>query len=362
MKPNTQFRLNSMPRLFISHQDLERIKYVVDLAPKEAQWFSRIEKVKTKSTVYYRIYDMFIPEQYCSSAEVESDPMMMVKFYKELKEKHGMEGTNEIMKNMTVWSHSHHNMGVSPSGQDLNQFAENIENAKKANQKAPQVMFIFNKKDQYHMKLWDCETEIIYENLQLEVLPYDFSYLDDEAKTKFKKKKIKATKSKKQYIHKNNTRASWDFLEWGLEESEENENNFSNSPYSLISDYINIGLSTYPSISSLMNKYDRKNKRAFLEQLIKDLSMEEIQLFHIMLDLDTSLLLDFETDSNYKIEDQFEDILGDIHALERENNEIAAILVFIKVLQDEVIDRLSVIEEFQSILDDDSSYLITSTY
>ena len=81
MKPNSKFRLNNMPKMLISHQDLERIKHIVDIAPKEAQWFCRCKKTTYKNTTIYLIYEMYIPEQYCSSAEVESDPMMMVNFY-----------------------------------------------------------------------------------------------------------------------------------------------------------------------------------------------------------------------------------------------------------------------------------------
>lgn len=362
MKPNTKFRLNSMPRLFISHEDLEKIKYVVDLAPKEAQWFSRIEKVKTKSTTYYRVFDMFIPEQYCSSAEVESDPMMMVNFYKELKEKYGLEETNQIMKNMTVWSHSHHNMGVSPSGQDIRQFNENIDNAKKAKQDSPQAMFIFNKKDQYHMKLWDSETKIIYENLELEVLPYDFSHLDKEAKVKFKKKKVTTKGKKKQYLHKSNSKGSWDFLEWGMEES---EGNSSNAPYSLKKEYLNIGLSAYPSIGNLMKKYKYKSKRTFMEVLARELTVEEIQAFHVMLDLDTSFLLELKTNQNYSIEDNFEDILQDIEGIDLEEDMMTCLLVFIKFLHNGdsggMVNATAIIEEFQSIIDDDLDSFI-STY
>ena len=91
MKPNGNFKISYDPSLLITHKDLQRIRHIVDIAPKEAQWFCRMKKIQKASSIYYKIYEMYIPEQYCSSAEVESDPQMMYKFYKELKEEYGSE-------------------------------------------------------------------------------------------------------------------------------------------------------------------------------------------------------------------------------------------------------------------------------
>ena len=122
--------MNKQPQLLISHEDLSKIRFIVDLAPQEAQWFHRVQKVVSGSTISYVLSGMFIPEQTCSAAEVDTSPEMMVKFYKSLKEEYG-DRTNDIMANMTCWCHSHHNMGVSPSGQDVKQFTEQITLAEK---------------------------------------------------------------------------------------------------------------------------------------------------------------------------------------------------------------------------------------
>ena len=103
---------------------------------------------------------MFIPEQTCSAAEVDTSPEMMVKFYKSLKEEYE-HMTNDIMANMTCWCHSHHNMGVSPSGQDVKQFTEQITLAEKRGVALPQIMMIFNKKDQFYSRLWDPEENLM---------------------------------------------------------------------------------------------------------------------------------------------------------------------------------------------------------
>ena len=200
MKPNGNFRiLNKKIQLQISYDDLCAIRHIVGIAPKEAQWFHRLERVESddKLCTAYRIYDMFIPEQYCSGAEVESDPNMMVKFYRELVDKHGAEESNEILQNLTVWCHSHHNMGVSPSGQDNKQFLEFVENGRDSKVSLPQIMLIFNKQDMFYSKIWDPVSGVLCENVPILIESKDFDYIDAQAKVKFKKKPVAKKSGKK---------------------------------------------------------------------------------------------------------------------------------------------------------------------
>ena len=136
--------INKQPYLLLSHYDMCAIQHIVDLAPQEAQWWHRVERIEEDEVVAYRLYEMYIPEQYCSGAEVESDPLMMVNFYKTLKEEHGQEKANEILQTMQAWCHSHHNMAPNPSGQDIKQFKEQCENALEQGNNDPQIMLIFN--------------------------------------------------------------------------------------------------------------------------------------------------------------------------------------------------------------------------
>lgn len=210
MKNSGSFRLlNLQPKMLISYEDLEAIKHIVDIAPQEAQWFHRVEKIVQNSNVYYRVYEMYIPEQVCSSVQVESDPMMMVNFYKELKEKHGPETTNEIMGNLTAWCHSHHNMGVSPSGQDVKQFAEQCQNALDAKVNNPQIMMIFNKKDSFYSKIFDPEYGLIFEHVPFEIVTPDYSWINEEAKQKFKKPKRKPYSKQSSFLKSHASLSSW---------------------------------------------------------------------------------------------------------------------------------------------------------
>lgn len=193
MKSITQLNiLNKKPTLYISYEGLEAIKHIVSIAPQEAQWFHTIEL----ETNYDNVISLFlsdriyIPEQNTSVAEVNSTSEMLIKFYKELSQEFKMEEVNEILKNMGCWCHSHHNMGVSPSGQDITQFTEFVNSSIEQNQNTWQIMLIFNKKNEFYCRAFDPKTGIIYEGLDLEIYhTYDFEYIDKASKTKFKKPK-----------------------------------------------------------------------------------------------------------------------------------------------------------------------------
>jgi len=194
MQPSGNLRVvNKNPYLFLSYEDLQRIKYLVKIAPQEAQWFHRVEKIVEGDDVLYRIYEMYIPEQTCSSVEVDTSPQMMVDFYKTLKKEHG-DATNQIMANMVCWCHSHHTMGVNPSGQDSKQFKEQIDLATQRNVAIPQLMMIFNKKNQYFCRIWDPEIGLMFENPKMIIEGFDFSYLDKITKERFKKKAVSVSK------------------------------------------------------------------------------------------------------------------------------------------------------------------------
>lgn len=188
MKPLGSFKfLNNSIKIQISHKDLSAIKHLVAIAPQEAQWFHRLEVIDKPGETTYRIYDMFIPEQVCSATQVESSDSMMIDFYRELLQEHGPEETNAIMQSMNVWCHSHHNMSPTPSGQDNKQFMEFIKYNIDAGSRVPQIMLIFNKKDQFYSRIFDPATGYICENVSIEVETEDFTWIDEAAKKKFKK-------------------------------------------------------------------------------------------------------------------------------------------------------------------------------
>ena len=294
MKNNGNFKvLNAQPQLLISHKDLKAIEHIVDIAPQEAQWFNRVEKIVQGNHIYYRVYEMYIPEQYCSAAQVESDPMMMVSFFKELQKEYGTEQTNEIMSNLTSWSHSHHNMGVSPSGQDVKQFNEQCKNAMDSGVKNPQIMMIFNKKNSFYSKVFDPELGLVFEHVPFVIQDYDFDWITKQAKEKFKKPKYKAPKTTK--TNKKDMFARWN---WTYEDSYDSIGfadssaleDFSENNVSLIFD-------DQKAAHNLITKHYKvksgipltKNLKRYLKNKIKPL---HLFILNLTLPLDPQLILD----------------------------------------------------------------------
>ncbi len=184
MKSSSTFQiLNKEPKLYLEYELLQQIKYIVKIAPKEAQWFHRLTIDADGDFV---LNNMFIPEQICSNVEVDTDSSMMIKFYRELVEKHGAEETNNILSELNCWCHSHHNMGTNPSGQDVKQFGELIKASIDQKTNNPVVMLIFNKKDEYYCRAYDPVSGNIYEGLEISIYSKEYKWIDEEAKLKFK--------------------------------------------------------------------------------------------------------------------------------------------------------------------------------
>jgi hypothetical protein len=185
--------LNNIPILCISHKGLEAIKQIVKIAPEEAQWFHTIEPVVYKNSpneVHLHLSEkIYIPTQNTSAAQVDTTSSMMIEFYRELSKEHQDQQTvNQILSSMTCWCHSHHNMSPNPSAQDDSQFNSFITLAEDQDTNTWQVMLIFNKKDQFYSRVYDPTTHTIHEGVPIHVVnDYDFSYINEAAKTKFKK-------------------------------------------------------------------------------------------------------------------------------------------------------------------------------
>lgn len=182
--------INKLPRIFISNEGIKAIKHIVSIAPEEAQWFHTLETIEGSENSLYLSTKLYIPKQTTGTVEVDSSGSMLIEFYNELKEEYKDQSiVNQKLSTMTCWCHSHHNMGVNPSGQDINQFKFFIDSSIAQNQKTWQLMLIFNKSGDYYSRLYDPHTGLLYEGLSLEILDhYDFSYIDEAAATKFIKK------------------------------------------------------------------------------------------------------------------------------------------------------------------------------
>ena len=330
MKNNGNFKvLNVTPKLLISHYDLEAIKHIVAIAPQEAQWFHRCETIREDNFVYYRIYEMYIPEQYTSAAQVESDPMMMVKFFKELREEHGLDKTNEIMQNLTVWCHSHHNMGVGPSGQDVKQFAEQVKNAHDANVDLPQIMMIFNKKNTFYSKIYDPKLGLVFENVEIVTQGYDFSDISKQAKVKFKKrpvvkKPIRTNTARWSTGYTSSYRGSYSRPTWGWD----NNDNYSfeatsegNSDIDLaISDFLQDNETSSSSIDRAFKGFKPNgSKRDFVDKLVEEFNLVGLSAFKILISFDPGIIAGLPTSLDWianrpDLPGLYEDIVNELEA------------------------------------------------
>jgi hypothetical protein len=181
----------STPKIIVTQKLISSIKHIVDIAPQEAQWFNVIESVERAfNSISIKLSDkLYIPEQICSLAEVDTNANMLVGFYRDLLKDHSVEEVNSILSNLNAWSHSHHTMGVSPSAQDQNQFEYFVTQNIQQNNNKPFLMLIFNKKGQVYSRFYDNKTGLVYQDLEIEIASdevYDLSYIDAAAKDKFK--------------------------------------------------------------------------------------------------------------------------------------------------------------------------------
>lgn len=195
MKSITKFSLlNEKPVVYVSDKALEAIKHIVSIAPQEAQWFHTITETIVDGEKALILSDkLYIPKQNTSAAQVDSTSSMMIEFYNELKQEYSDQNViNEKLNTMTCWCHSHHNMAPNPSSQDVKQFKFFVDSALQQGQLNPQLMLIFNKRDEFYSKLYDPSTGLTYEGLDIvKYHDYDFNYIDLAAKEKFLKPKFK---------------------------------------------------------------------------------------------------------------------------------------------------------------------------
>ena len=288
MKPNGNFNIiNLRPKLQISNYDLEAIRHIVAIAPQEAQWYHTVTKERQGSELVYKIAGMYIPEQWTAAASVETDENMMVTFFKEIREAHGSKKVNQIISTMTCWCHSHHTMGVSPSSQDNKQFNKQCENAMRDKVTSPQIMMIFNKSDSYYCRIFDPEFNLVFENVPMVEDPYDFSFIDRQAKTKFKKKK---SVSKFNWSTKKKTK-NVDILDW---KNSDFENNYYLDPddemeSSLIDEFKKTyrSLRIYPKLQVVLGRMQKSTSSKHISMFINEISRltyPEISTFAYLLE------------------------------------------------------------------------------
>ena len=284
--------LNLRPTIVLDHEGLEAIKHIVSIAPQEAQWFNTVEAIQYQNCpgeiFLYLSTKLYIPKQNTSAAQVDSNSTMMMEFYNELKDQHTLQETNDILSSMTCWSHSHHNMTPHPSAQDENQFQEFIKMSIDQNLKKWQVMLIFNKRNEFYSRVYNPDTGLILEGVDLIVNDnYDFSYIDQAAKTKFLKPKPKKIKNNKSFWNSKNP--GYTSTNWLFEDSQ------TSLSYDTTSDdlyYMPIAEGVLEGFKSKNIKFTKNNIEKFITSIGQDFTDKECFLLLNMIAGDNKKVLD----------------------------------------------------------------------
>lgn len=144
------------PTIYISANAYVKMRMLVDKMSTEVGWYGTVTKCPGLQATYV-IEDILVYPQTVTGATCEQDETKMFDFEMSL--------TTEQVNTKRFQGHSHVNMGVTPSGVD-EQFYQDL---------LTQVTDYFiicvtNKKNDYTVRFYDVENNILYTDLELKVL------------------------------------------------------------------------------------------------------------------------------------------------------------------------------------------------
>lgn len=120
---------------------------------KEIAWHGLVERHENN----FIIYDILVYPQKYSSAYVEADEEEYVKWNMELED--------ETVNDMRMQGHSHVNMATTPSGQDESYYENLLQHVNDY-----YIIMVENKNESRTVRLYDKKNNIIYSNLEVDVL------------------------------------------------------------------------------------------------------------------------------------------------------------------------------------------------
>lgn len=177
------------PVAIVSLQDWETIGHFVRRAPKECLWYMTIAADYSHPAGYiYRLSGVFIPKQRCGNKEVETpDGHALIEMWTEEAAKRIAAGDPgdpvmlpaQLASTGGCWAHSHVEMEVNPSQQDMSQWKIMKDGATKARNKQPQAMLIVNRRDEYTLYIYDPFLGLEFEMPPLQIdRPFDLKWID----------------------------------------------------------------------------------------------------------------------------------------------------------------------------------------
>ena len=138
----------------------EKIQFIVDHESMEIGWFGTVDHDPKSNT--YVITDIFITEQRRHGATCEQSAKGLNELTSEIIRDQSLssEEKRDRLNTFNFWGHSHVNMGVSPS-------CEDIANAKRFAGKDFLITGIFNKKGDVRLDFWDFKNNLHYTELPI---------------------------------------------------------------------------------------------------------------------------------------------------------------------------------------------------
>lgn len=166
-------------KVYISMLAFKKMTTYIKECSKEIGWLGTVKEVPSG----YFIEDVFLFKQEVHQTTCEITPEGLSDFVMELYNKYDSDTAMEISNSIMLWGHSHVNMGVSPSSQDVKQLASFKDCD------FPYFLGVIgNKKGEFNFTLNHYQSGVIVKDLDWELY---IPELDDEALTKEIKAEIK---------------------------------------------------------------------------------------------------------------------------------------------------------------------------
>jgi hypothetical protein len=147
------------PKVIILPEAKEKMDMIVDICSQEVSWLGT---VKREPGLRFIIEDVYLVEQESNSVTTEIDPSGHISLYERLLAEGKISIATQDTYGLYLWGHSHHTMGVSPSGQDQSE-------AKKLMKCRPPflVRIIANKRRDYNVALYLVDEGVMIEEMTL---------------------------------------------------------------------------------------------------------------------------------------------------------------------------------------------------
>lgn len=144
------------PVICITTDAYAKMQTLVNETDTEIGWYGTVEKIEGLNETYL-IKDILVYPQTVTGATCEQDDDRIFEFEMEL--------TTEQVNEKRFHGHSHVNMGVTPSGVDESFYQDLLTQINDY-----LIVLVINKKGDYTLRFYDVEHNLMYSDLQLNVI------------------------------------------------------------------------------------------------------------------------------------------------------------------------------------------------